>query len=78
MAATLALLNMSEDAVCAERMSALLADTALVRMLAGPTAATATNVCGLKLLVYAALKATCVCGLQLLVYAAFSYWCMRP
>ena len=62
MAATLALLNMSEDAVCAERMSALLADTALVRMLAGPTAATATNVCGLKLL----------------VYAVFSYWCMRP
>jgi len=65
LAATLALLNMSEDAVCAERMSALLADTALARMLAAPTAPTATNVCGLTLLVYAASK-------KLLVYAALS------
>ncbi len=73
MAATLALLNMSEDAVCAERMSALLADTVLVRMLAAPTAATATNVCSLKLLVYRALKATSVCGLKLIVYVALSY-----
>jgi hypothetical protein len=73
LAATLALLNMSEDAVCAERMSALLADIALARMLAAPTAATATNVCGLKLLVYAALKATSACGLKLIVYAVSSY-----
>ena len=40
----------------------------------------ATSVCGLKLLVYAALsyecmrpEATSVCGLKLLVYAAVSY-----
>jgi hypothetical protein len=38
---------------------------------------TATSVCGLKVLLYAALS-TSVCGLKLLVYEALSYWCMRP
>ena len=45
----------------------------------------ATSVCGLKLLVYAALSyecmrpsATSVCGLKVLLYAALSYDCMRP
>ena len=54
--------------------------------------ASASSVCGLKLLVYEAFakrrplygeytstaSASSVCGLTLLVYAALSYWCMRP